>query len=251
MNANAIITLMSMSLIGLIAGRLLNVVLFRFSFIFHPHATALNCPHCQRPHNLMMLRGQCTQCKRYFSFRYPFFELLSVTFVLFSLYHFGFSWRGLAALPFIWVLIALSFIDLKYQILPDQLTLPMIGLGLMVNTAALYTSLVNAVIGAIIGYLSLWLVDYIYQCLTKRRGIGQGDFKLLAMLGAWLGWQLLPFIIIIAAVSGLMMGGIYLLWTSQSRRTPIPFGPFLAFSGMIHLMYGKMLLNLYLSFVWG
>jgi leader peptidase (prepilin peptidase)/N-methyltransferase len=206
------------------------------------------CPSCAAPirawQNIpvvswMWLRGRCAACKAPISFRYPAVELAAGALAVFMAWRFGASAALLAALVFGWALLALTFIDLDTQLLPDDITLPLLWLGLLANAFGVFTDLRSAVFGAVFGYLVLWLVYWGFKLLAKKEGMGYGDFKLLAALGAWTGWQVLPFVILVSAGTGAVIGG-FLLWRSRSgAETRIPFGPYLALGGLAGLLYGR------------
>ena len=209
----------------------------------HPPST---CPHCQQQIKIwqnipvlsyLFLKGRCGHCQQKISWRYPLVEALCCALSLALAVHFGFSVELLAGLIFCWLLIAMSFIDFDHQLLPDSLSLSLLWLGLLFNLHHLFTDLQSAVIGAVAGYASLWLIMQGHRLLSGKQGMGHGDFKLFAALGAWFGWQLLPAIILIAAVSGLVISVPYLLINRQQTSTPIPFGPYLAIAGMIALFF--------------
>ncbi len=269
-------------LFGLIFGSFINVVIHRLPIMLKTlwHTNSLDylgqqpkppieqpnrfnlktprshCPKCKKNirwwHNIpllsfIVLRGHCYYCHAKISWRYPVVELLTALLSAFLAWYFFATWELILALLFTWSLLALTFIDIEHHILPDHLTLPMLWIGLFVNIFGMFTATQDAIIGAMLGYLSLWFVAWIYRSLTHRDGVGQGDFKLLAAMGAWLGWQALPVVVIIAAISGIVIGGGMLLVKKQSRLTPIPFGPFLALSGWIALVWGNNILAWYYS----
>jgi leader peptidase (prepilin peptidase) / N-methyltransferase len=184
----------------------------------------------------LALRGRCSQCANPIPVRYPLVELVTGIASVAVVAAFGFSWLALAALAFTWILLALTFIDYDTQLLPDQLTLPLLWLGLLVNVAGGFVDPATAIIGAAAGYLFLWTIYWGFKLLTGKEGMGYGDFKLLGAIGAWLGWQVLPATMLIAALVGLA----YALATSLTGRRqsgqPVPFGPFLAIAGWIALM---------------
>jgi leader peptidase (prepilin peptidase)/N-methyltransferase len=163
------------------------------------------------------------------------------------IFHFGFTEQGLFALFFTWMLIALTGIDLNHQLLPDNLTLPLLWLGLLINTGGVYTDLSSAVIGAAAGYLSLWSVYWAFKLITGKEGMGHGDFKLLAALGAWLGWQQLPLIVLLSSLLGAVIGTLILLTQKKDRQNAIAFGPYLAIAGWIALLAGEQITSSYLS----
>lgn len=194
----------------------------------------------------LALRGRCSACKAPISPRYPIIEALSGALFAFSAFKFGHSWATLGAVLLISGLIALTFIDIDTQLLPDSITLPLVWAGLIFNLSANYSDLHSAVIGAIAGYLSLWLVYWGFKLATGKEGMGYGDFKLLAALGAWLGWQLLPLIILLSSLVGAIVGIALIIVTKRGRNIPIPFGPYLAAAGLLALFWGKDLTQAYL-----
>lgn len=195
----------------------------------------------------ILLRGRCKGCAAPISFRYPLVE--AVTGLLFALAaaHFGFTAAGIGALAFISALIALTAIDFDTQLLPDDITLPLLWVGLALNTFNAYTDLKSAVIGAMAGYLSLWIVYWGFKLATGKEGMGYGDFKLLAALGAWLGWQMLPLTILLSSLVGAVVGIALMVFARHGRNVPIPFGPYLAAAGGIALIWGKPLTHAYLG----
>lgn len=197
----------------------------------------------------LALRGRCAKCKAPISARYPVVELVTGALSAFAIWHFGVTLAGLGALLFIWTLIALTFIDFDTQLLPDNLTLPLLWLGLLFNISGTYVSLASAVIGAIAGYLSLWSVYWLFKLVTGKEGMGFGDFKLLAAIGAWLGWQMLPLTILLSSLVGAIVGISLILFARHGRQVPIPFGPYLAGGGLIALFWGQNLTRFYLSAV--
>lgn len=212
------------------------------------------CPHCKSlvrawqnipVLSYLFLRGRCYQCHERISIRYPLIELLTLALSLYATWHFGLTLTLVFALIAIWILICLIFIDLDHQLLPDSLTLSLLWLGLLANTQHLFTSLNNAVFGAIIAYLSLWVFIKLFYLITGKIGMGHGDFKLFAAFGAWFGWIFLPFILFIASIMGAVIGLIYLTINKKRKDTPIPFGPFLAVSGLMALFWGPVIMSLY------
>ena len=194
-----------------------------------------------------LLRGRCKGCAAAISVRYPLIE--AVTGLLFALaaMHFGFTAAGIGALAFISAVIALTAIDFDTQLLPDDITLPLLWVGLALNTFNAYTDLKSAVIGAMAGYLSLWIVYWGFKLATGKEGMGYGDFKLLAALGAWLGWQMLPLTILLSSLVGAVVGIALMVFARHGRNVPIPFGPYLAAAGGIALIWGKPLTHAYLG----
>lgn len=205
-----------------------------------------HCPQCkhQVPFYLnipiasfLWLKGKCGNCQHPISFQYPLVEALTAILFIVTGFFFGLHLVTIFALVYMSALMVVSFIDIDYQIIPDEISMPTLWLGLLVNIPGLLCPLVDAIIGAVVGYLFLWSVYHLFKLLTKKEGMGYGDFKLLALIGAWIGWQPLPFVIIVAAVAGLLIGGFRILKQKQHYADPIPFGPFLAFGGIIMLLW--------------
>lgn len=271
-------------IIGLMVGSFLNVVIHRLPQMMErewraqcaeldqakPAAAALPpynlvvprsaCPQCGHPISALenipllsylWLRGKCKACGTHISLRYPVVEMLSGALSAYAAWHFGFGMATLGALLFIWALLALTFIDFDTQLLPDSITLPLLWLGLSFNLAATYSSLQGAVVGALAGYLVLWLVYWAFKLTTGKEGMGYGDFKLLAALGAWLGWQMLPLLILLSSVVGAVVGITLMVVARHGRNIPIPFGPYLAGGGLIALFWGQQLTQAYLLLVAG
>ena len=218
---------------------------------------ASHCPHCKHPlaayENIplvswLALRGRCRHCKAPISIQYPLVELLTCVLSAVVVWRFGLTWAALAALLFTWTLIAAAGIDLRTQLLPDQLTLPLLWLGLLIALVPLFADARAAIMGAAIGYLSLWCVYWLFKLLTGKEGMGYGDFKLLAALGAWMGAVALLPIILISSFIGAVVGVIALQLRGQDRSTPIPFGPFLAAAGWVWFVFGDAILSTYLRF---
>jgi leader peptidase (prepilin peptidase)/N-methyltransferase len=217
------------------------------------------CPSCGQAvaahHNIpvlsfLLLRGRCAGCGLKISPRYPVVEALAAVLGLVAAYVFGPSWHTVAALAFTWMLLALTLIDLDHQLLPDSMTLPLLWAGLLLSVvpidgAPLFTDVSSSVIGAAAGYLSLWTVYKLFKLITGKEGMGYGDFKLNAALGAWLGWQLLPLVILLSAAVGAVVGIAMIVVGGRSRHVPIPFGPYLAAAGWIALLWGEQLVDLY------
>lgn len=215
------------------------------------------CPHCGHAItalenipvlSFLWLRGRCADCRKPISWRYPLVELLTGCLSVIVAWHFGFSAAALAGLALTWCLVALTFIDIDRQLLPDNITLPLLWAGLLLNVFAIFTPLSSAVIGAAAGYVSLWLVYQLFKLVTGKEGMGYGDFKLFAVLGAWLGWQSLPLTILLASLVGAVAGISFIIFFGHDRRMPIPFGPFLCAAGWIALLWGETLTRLYLQF---
>ncbi len=275
-------------ILGLIFGSFLNVVIYRLpkilirewsrdcisflaeqdkAFAFTPTTEtepftlsipSSRCPHCGHKITILenipvlsylFLKGRCRQCKTKISLRYPFIELLTGLLTLVVVLQLGVNWQSFFALLLTWNLIALSGIDFDHQYLPDNLTLPFIWLGLFINLFNLYTDINSAVIGAIAGYLVLWTVYQLFKLVTKKEGMGYGDFKLLALFGAWFGWQSLGFIIILSSVAGSIIGIALIIFKNQSLSKKIPFGPYLAIAGWIFMLWGKQMNETYLQYI--
>ncbi len=209
------------------------------------------CPHCGHAISAWenipilsyaLLRGKCRECGAAISPRYPIVEAISGMLCAYAAWHFGFGWSAAGALLLVWALLALTAIDIDTQLLPDDITLPLLWAGLLFNWFGLgYTSLSSAVLGAAIGYLSLWSVYWLFKLITGKEGMGYGDFKLLAALGAWLGWQMLPLIILLSSLVGAVVGIALIVALKHGRNIPIPFGPYLAGGGLIALFWGPAL----------
>ena len=257
------------ALFGLLIGSFLNVVVYRLpvmaqreldNYIAHeagkdlPHPDRFNlmvprsaCPHCGHQitalENIpivswLFLRGKCSACKAPISPRYPIVEAVTGLLSAVLVWHFGSGWLGLASLAFAYFLIAMTLIDYDTKTLPDDLTYPLLWLGLLVNLNGTIVPLRDAVIGAMAGYLALWAVYWLFKLATGKEGMGYGDFKLLAALGAWMGWAMLPTIIIMSSVVGAIVGISLIVFAGRDRNNHIPFGPYLAAAGMIALLYG-------------
>jgi leader peptidase (prepilin peptidase)/N-methyltransferase len=216
------------------------------------------CPACAQPISAMqnipvvsylLLGGKCAGCKTRISPRYPFVELLSGALAGFAVWRFGFTQAGIGALIFVFAMIALTFIDLDTFYLPDDITLPLLWLGLLFNLGSTYVDLPSAVIGAAGGYLALWSVFWLFKLVTGKEGMGYGDFKLLAAIGAWLGWQMLPLVILLSSLVGAVIGIGLMIFARHGRETPIPFGPYLAIAGIIALFHGQAINRHYLNFM--
>jgi len=193
----------------------------------------------------LLLRGKCGGCSTPIAARYPLIEALTGLLSIAVLWQFGFGWLGLACLVATWMLISMAFIDFDTMLLPDSLTLPLLWLGLIVNSFDAIAPLASAVWGAVIGYLVLWSIYWLFKLVTGKEGMGYGDFKLLAALGAWLGWQALPAIILVSSVSGVLYAIVTGLFASKERGKPMPFGPFLAIAGWVCLLLRDTFLGLY------
>ena len=268
-------------LLGLLIGSFLNVVIYRLPImmernwrkeciefldiepepatqteVFNLTVPRSCCPQCNaliRAHqnipvlSYIFLAGKCAHCKAPISVRYPLIETLTGVMSAIVAWHFGFGPETLFALLLTWCLIALSFIDIDHQLLPDLITLPILWLGLFISLFELFTNSHASIVGAIAGYLSLWTVYQLFKLATGKEGMGFGDFKLFALFGAWLGWQLLPVIILFSSLTGAIIGIAMILFTKHDHRIPIPFGPYLAIAGWIALVWGHKINQLYLD----
>ena len=215
------------------------------------------CPSCQAPIkavdnvpvvSFLMLRGRCRHCDARIAWRYPLVEVLTAAMFVCVAWWFGFTYQALAGFVLTGLLVPLVFIDMDEQLLPDSLTLAGTWTGLLFNAFGVLTDLQSAVFGAVAGYLSLWSVYWAFKLLTGKEGMGYGDFKLAAMLGAWLGWQMLPLIILLSASVGAVFGVIILALGDKARDTPIPFGPYLCMAGWVALLAGPEITSAYLQF---
>ena len=266
------------TLLGLIVGSFLNVVILRLPKMLeqswrrecselltqpvstetpislsHPNS---HCPACganiRAWQNIpvvswLLLKGRCARCDTPISARYPFVELLTGTLTGLAAWQFGFGPEALSAFILIWILIALTGIDIDTQLLPDSMTLALLWIGLAVNLFDTWTSLPSAVMGAMLGYGSLWSVYWVFKLVTGKEGMGYGDFKLLGALGAWFGWQTVPVIILLSSFAGALLGISILLLRRLERDTPMPFGPYLAGAGLVILFFGETLMTEYLQ----
>ncbi|MEP1470673.1 MAG: A24 family peptidase [Halieaceae bacterium] len=265
--------------LGLVVGSFLNVVIYRLPLMMEsqwrrdccellevdkdkedtPLTLATpnsHCPQCKAPvkpwQNIpiisyLLLRGKCGTCAAPISIRYPIIEAISGILIVAVGYHFGHSWQLVGAMLLTWALISLTMIDFDHQLLPDSITLPLLWLGLAFNITGTFVSLQDAVLGAIFGYLILWSVYWLFKLLTGKEGMGYGDFKLLAALGAWMGWQVLPVIILMSSLVGAVVGITLMIVKRRGKEIPIPFGPYLAAAGWISLIWGEKLLDTYLG----
>lgn len=266
------------ALLGLFVGSFLNVVIHRLPRMmereWHAQAAELRgdpipeqerfnlatprsrCPHCGHligaienipVVSYLVLRGRCRHCGASIGSRYPIIEGLSAALSGYVAWHFGFSVAAIGALLFLWTMIALAFIDLDTQLLPDQLTLPLLWLGLAFNLGSTFSALPSAVIGAMAGYLSLWSVYWLFKLATGKEGMGYGDFKLLGAIGAWLGWKMLPLTILLSSLVGAIVGIALILLARHGRNVPIPFGPYLAVAGIVAMLWGGRITAQYLG----
>jgi leader peptidase (prepilin peptidase) / N-methyltransferase len=222
----------------------------RFDLVF-PNS---RCPHCETPikpyQNIpvlsyLSLQGKCANCHARIPLRYPIIEALSGLLSLAVAWHFGVSLQTAFALLLTWSLIALCFIDIDHQLLPDSIVLPMLWLGLLLSLWGVFADSHDSILGAVWGYLSLWAVFHLFKLATGKEGMGYGDFKLLALFGAWLGWQALPAIIFLSSLVGAVTGVVMILFSGHDRNKPIPFGPYLAAAGWLALMWGDRINDYY------
>jgi leader peptidase (prepilin peptidase)/N-methyltransferase len=237
--------MVAVALLGLCVGSLLNVVIHRLPKMmeaqWREECAALEGrePPPAQTYNLFTPRSACPQCKAPISARYPFVEVLGAALALLVAWRFGYSAALAFGLVFVWVMLALTFIDLDTQLLPDDLTLPLLWLGLLANAFGTYIDLRSAVLGAAGGYMLLWAVYWAFRLLAKKEGMGFGDFKLLAAIGAWTGWQVLPVVIVVSAGLGALIGSLVLWMTRRGIDARIPFGPYLALGGIVGLIWGR------------
>jgi leader peptidase (prepilin peptidase)/N-methyltransferase len=277
MIANPYVAIAFAVLVGLCVGSFLNVVIHRLPKMLEqgwaaqcaelrgealPAAPAYNlivprsqCPACAHRisaiENIpivsyLVLGGKCKACGAPISARYPFVEALGGILAACAVWRFGWTLQALAACILLWTLIALTFIDFDTQLLPDDLTLPLLWAGLAANLFELFVPLRTAVIGAIAGYLSLWIVYWLFKLIRGKEGMGFGDFKLLAALGAWMGWQMLPLIVLLSSVVGAVIGLLLIVFKGRDHSIPLAFGPYLAIAGAIALFFGPTLVRMYL-----
>lgn len=271
------------ALAGLLVGSFLNVVIYRLPIMMkrswqHDCAEYLGidlesgateapfnlvfplsrCPACNaaiKPYqnipviSYLFLRGKCANCSNPIALRYPLIEAFTAIASFLVAWHFGFSGQTAFALILTWSLIALTFIDIDHQLLPDSITLPVLWLGLLLSVFGLFAESHDSIMGAILGYLILWGVYKVFKSFTGKEGMGYGDFKLLSLFGAWLGWQALPLIILLSSLVGSIIGICMIVFSSHDRNTPIPFGPYLAAAGWIALMWGQDINRFYLNII--
>ena len=269
------------SVLGLIVGSFLNVLVWRLpkmlarewraqahevlglpaepvgptNNLMRPNSCCPQCDHGIRPWenipllSYLILKGRCAHCKARISLRYPFTELACGLLSAIVAWHFGVGWQAGAVLLLTWGLLAMSLIDADHQLLPDVLVLPLMWLGLIVNSFALLVPLSDAVWGAVAGYMSLWSVFWLFKLITGKDGMGYGDFKLLALLGAWGGWQIVPMTLLMASLVGVFAGLILMRVRKTQVSTPMPFGPYLAIASWIALLWGGQITDFYLQSV--
>jgi len=279
LGSNPVAFIITATILGLLVGSFLNVVIHRLPLMmerswrnqchellgappteqgtetpFNLVTPRSRCPHCGHAITAMenipvvsylFLKGRCAGCGKPISARYPLVELATGVLSGITAWHFGFGWAAGAALVLTWALVALSVIDFDHQLLPDDITLPFLWIGLLLNLGDLFTDSTSSVIGAMAGYLSLWSIYMLFKIVTGKEGMGYGDFKLLAMLGAWLGWQALPVIIVLSSMVGAVLGIGLILFRGRDKNIPIPFGPYLAAAGWLALLWGHDIINYY------
>jgi leader peptidase (prepilin peptidase) / N-methyltransferase len=293
LSASPTLTVILATVLGLMVGSFLNVVIYRLPLMLQrewharcceylqiepkkavaqapvPEHKVFNlmkpdshCPVCKKPvrpwQNIpvlsyLMLRGKCSQCKTRIHWRYPVVELVTAALSALVAWHFGATWSCVAALIFTWSLISATVIDIDHQLLPDNITLPLLWLGLLLAATpyGVGVSVGDAVIGACAGYLSLWSVYQIFKLLTGREGMGYGDFKLLAAIGAWLGWQQLLSVVILSSMAGAVLGIGMAIFAGRDKNIPMSFGPYLAIAGFIALIWGDVITDWYLNLAVG
>lgn len=270
------------TVLGLLVGSFLNVVIYRLPVMmerdwrsecqqylgirpeekqepsFNLMVPRSRCPNCNHPISAVenipvlsyvFLGGKCRECRTRISLRYPAVEIVTGTITLVMAMHFGVTLQTLLAVILGWSLITLTLIDYDHQLLPDSITLPVMWLGILSNTFGLFTSLHSSLYGAVAGYMVLWTVYIVFKLVTGKEGMGHGDFKLLAMLGAWMGWQVLPLTIVVSSLIGSIVGISLILFRGHSRAQPIPFGPYLAVAGLIAFLYGNELTRMYYDLI--
>lgn len=270
------------ALLSLFIGSFLNVVIYRLPHMMEqswseecriylglkPHTDLekfnltlplSHCPHCKKPikpwHNIpivsyLWLRGKCGYCHAPISMRYPLVEALTCLMSVYVAWRFGVTWQTIAALAFTWMLISLTFIDIDHHMLPDQLTLLLLWTGLFCSLFFLFADSQDAIIGAITGYLIFAILQFFFGLATGKVGMGQGDYKFLAALGAFIGWQLLPLIILLASISGIIFTLVHMLIKREFKSVPLPFGPYLALAGWIALLWGHEIMQYYIQYIY-
>jgi leader peptidase (prepilin peptidase)/N-methyltransferase len=271
--------LLLIAALSLLIGSFLNVVIYRLPYMIREewsqecreylglkpnpvepeklnlHLPFSHCTQCKKTlkpwHNIpiisyLVLKGKCAYCHARISMRYPFVELLCCITSVYVAWRFGVSWQAAGALIFTWISIALIFIDLDHHLLPDHLTLLLLWIGLLFSIYSIFTNSHDAILGAVAGYLVFAITQWLFKLATGKIGMGQGDFKYLAALGAYLGWQQLPIIILFASISGLIIGITHMAMKRQFKSVPLPFGPYLAIAGWISLIWGPAILQMYI-----
>ncbi len=281
LQAHPVFFIFSMTMLGMCIGSFLNVVIYRLPKMmqqdWHEQCCELldiknedvteqkkvslvfpgsSCPSCQHKITTLenipvisyiFLKGRCSSCKVKISLQYPIIEMFTGIATAYVAFHFGFSMQTLFAVFFTWALICLSIIDLEHSLLPDDITLPFMWLGLACNIFGVFTDIYSSLIGAMLGYGILWIIFISFKTITGKEGMGYGDFKLLALLGAWLGWQYLPLIILLSSIAASIIGLALIVFKGRDKAAAFPFGPYLAIAGWITLIWGKELTGLYLN----
>ena len=278
LQTNSVFFISLCTTIGLVAGSFLNVIIFRLPKMmegewnqqcselrgettkllptFNLVKPRSECSHCKHKItalesipiiSYLALRGRCSQCNISISLRYPIMEALTGIMSGFIAWHFGYGFITVAALIFVWSMIALAFIDLDTQLLPDEVTLPLLWIGLLINLGNGFTDISSAVIGAASGYIFLWLIYWCFKIATGKEGMGYGDFKLLAVIGAWFGWKMLPLVILLSSLTGAVIGIGLIIIAKNKRDAPFPFGPYLVGGGLVALFWGDQLNRTYLD----
>jgi len=267
-----------MTILGLFVGSFLNVVILRLPVMmqhswqsqcrelmempeqeherFNLVTPRSRCPNCGHligalenipVISYLIQRGRCKHCANEISIRYPLIELFTALLTGVVAWQFGFEWKALFAIILTWALVALTFIDIDHQLLPDDITLPLLWLGMGLSLYGVFTDMSSAIIGAISGYLSLWFLYHLFKLITGKEGMGYGDFKLFALFGAWFGWQQLPLIILLSSLVGAVIGIAMIIILGRDRQLPIPFGPYLAGAGWIAMLWGSDITHAYLT----
>ena len=281
LESSTVFFLIATGALGLVVGSFLNVVIHRLPIImdrawssecrehlgetvpdsgeqarFNLLTPASCCPHCGHRISALenipvisylILKGHCKECRAAISPRYPTVELATALLSVITALHFGYSIQTVAALGFTWALIPLFLIDFDHQILPDAITLPLLWAGLLLSLFTVFTDSHSSLIGAMAGYLSLWSIYHLFKFATGKEGMGYGDFKLLAAIGAWVGWQALPVVILFSSVVGAAIGILLIVFRGRDHSQPMPFGPFLAAAGWMTLLWGNDIMQLYLQ----
>jgi len=283
LQSNTALWVSAATILGLIVGSFLNVVIYRLPAMMErewmeqyqelagepdqnpakeEQAPAVNlitpgsqCPHCDHRirawENIpvisyLLLRGRCSNCQVKISVRYPIVELVTGLLSAVVAWHFGFGWQAVAAMLLTWSLIALSAIDIDHQLLPDTITLPLLWVGLTISLFPVFIDSQASILGALAGYLCLWVIYHLFKLITGKEGMGYGDFKLLAALGAWMGWSALPIVVLLSSVVGAIAGITMIVVRGRDRQVPIPFGPYLAAAGWLTLLWGTLISDTYL-----
>ena len=278
LQAQPVIFVIAMALLGLIVGSFLNVVIYRLPKMieqdWHEQCCDLleikienrkeqrislffpgsSCPACRHKitalENIpvisyLYLKGRCKSCKAEISPQYPIIEILTGLTSAYVAWHFGFNLQTLFAVLLTWALICLSIIDLEHSLLPDDITLPFLWLGLVCNIFGIFTDINSSLIGAMLGYSGLWIIFMSFKTITGKEGMGYGDFKLLSLLGAWFGWQYLPLVILLSSIAASLIGIVMIIFRDREKSAPFPFGPYLAITGWVTLIWGEELVGIY------